>query len=201
MKVTIICGLPGSGKTTSIKGLVRFLADEGKKCAVILTESGEAGFEDNIIPDTGMILKDAISDCVPCSLRFNLESAFRDATAQSKPDVMIIELLSSASPVQIKESIEPMDVPDLSFDPVVYVVDASTFGSEVDKLPKFVITQIQESDIMCLNKVDIAEQEHLISVRELLKTINPDSRLFEFSAKMSDEEFTNFLAELADQDK
>jgi hypothetical protein len=49
--------------------------------------------------------------------------------------------------------------------------------------------------------VDIAEQEHLISVRELLKTINPDSRLFEFSAKMSDEEFTNFLAELADQDK
>jgi G3E family GTPase len=94
-----------------------------------------------------------------------------------------------------------MDVPDLSFDPVVYVVDASTFGSEVDKLPKFVITQIQESDIMCLNKVDIAEQEHLISVRELLKTINPDSRLFEFSAKMSDEEFTNFLAELADQDK
>ncbi|WP_158599190.1 GTP-binding protein [Methanohalophilus sp. RSK] len=183
-----------------IKGLVRFLADEGEKAAVILTERGEAGFEDNIIPDTGMILKNAISDCVPCSLRFNLESALKGATEQSKPDVMIIELLSSASPLQIKESIEPMDIPDLSFDPIVHVVDASSFRFEIDKLPKFVITQIEESDILCLNKVDIADHEYLISVRDLLKTINPDARIFEFSAKMLDEGFTQFIDELAGKD-
>jgi G3E family GTPase len=76
-------------------------------------------------------------------------------------------------------------------------VDASSFGHEIDNLPKFVITQIEESVILCLNKVDIADHEYLISVRQLLKTINPDARIFEFSAKMLDEGFSQFIDELA----
>lgn len=199
MKIMIINGFPGSGKTTTIKEIAKSFADKGKKVVIIFTEEGEVSYSD--IKNTHIITKEVINACVPCSLRFNLENTLKNATSESNPDFVIIELLSSASSSQIKASLEPMNIPDISFAPVVNIVDPKTFITDINKLPKFAIDRIKEADIICLNKTESAKDENIRDVKEFLRNANPDSTILGISAHNPDEEFKSFLDQLLNNDK
>ncbi|APH39455.1 GTP-binding protein [Methanohalophilus halophilus] len=199
MKIMIINGFPGSGKTTTIKQIAKSLIDKGKKVVIIFTEEGEVSYSD--IKNTNIITKEVINACVPCSLRFNLENTLKNATSETNPDFVIIELLSSASPSQIKASLEPMNIPDISFAPVVNIVDPKTFITDVGKLPQFAIDRIKEADIICLNKTESAKDETIRDVKDFLRNSNPDSTIMGISAHKPDEEFKSFLDQLLNKDK
>lgn len=198
MKIMIINGFPGSGKTTTIKEIAKSLSEEGKKVVIIFTEEGEIIYSG--IENTNIITKEVINACVPCSLRFNLESTLKNATSESNPDFVIIELLSSASSSQIKASLEPMNIPDMSFAPVVNLVDPKTFITDISKLPKFAIDRIKEADIICLNKTESAKDENIRDVKDFLRNANPDSNILGISAHKPDEEFKYFMDRLVNND-
>ena len=198
MKIMIINGFPGSGKTTTIKEIANRFADKGKKVVIIFTEEGEISYSD--IKNTNIITKEVINACVPCSLRFNLESTLKNATSESNPDFVIIELLSSASSSQIKASLEPMNIPDMAFAPVVNLVDPKTFITDISKLPKFAIDRIKEADIICLNKTESAKDENIRDVKDFLRNANPDSNILGISAHKPDEKFKTLLDQLVHTD-
>jgi G3E family GTPase len=199
MKILIINGFPGSGKTTTIKEIAKNFAEKGKRVVVIFTEEGEVSYSD--IKNTNIITKEVINACVPCSLRFNLESILKNEISGSTPDFVIIELLSSASSSQIKASLEPMNIPDMSFAPAVNIVDPKTFITDVDKLPKFVIDRIKEADIICLNKTESAKGENIRDVKDFLRNANPDSIIMDISANNPNEDFKSLLDQLVNYDK
>ena len=49
MKVVTVAGIQGSGKTTFIREMVEQLVAQGKRCAVIENEQGEASYDDAFI--------------------------------------------------------------------------------------------------------------------------------------------------------
>jgi G3E family GTPase len=198
MKIIIINGFPGSGKTTTIKEMAKSFADKGKKVVIIFTEEGRVRYND--IKNTNIITKEVLNACVPCSLRFNLESTLKNATRESNPDFVIIELLSTASSSQIKASLEPMNIPDMSFAPVVNIVDPKTFITDISKFPKFAIDRIKEADIICLNKTESAKDENIRNVKDFLRNANPDSTILGISAHKPDEEFRSFTDQLLNND-
>ena len=171
----------------------------GEKVVIIFTEEGEISYSG--IENTNIITKEVINACVPCSLRFNLESTLKNATSESNPDFVIIELLSSASSSQIKASLEPMNIQDMSFAPVVNIVNPKTFTTDFDKLPRFVIDRIKKADIICLNKTESATDENIIDVKYFLLNANPDSTILRISAHKPDEEFKYFIDQLLNNDK
>jgi G3E family GTPase len=125
----------------------------------------------------------------------------KNAISKSNPDFVIIELLLSASPSQIKASLEPMNIQNISFAPVVNIVDPKNLATDVDKLPKFVIDRIKETDIICLNKTESATDENIRDVKDFLRNANPDSTILGISAHKPDEDFKSFLDQLLNNDK
>ena len=63
-------------------------------------------------------------------------------------------------------------------------------------MPKFIITQIRESEIIGINKIDSTDEDKVFSIRDTLQVINPGVRIFEFSARDHDEGFRKFLETL-----
>lgn len=63
MKIMIINGFPGSGKTTTIKEIAKSLSEEGKKVVIIFTEEGKIIYSG--IENTNIITKEVINACVP----------------------------------------------------------------------------------------------------------------------------------------
>jgi len=114
-----------------------------------------------------------------------------------RPDIVIIEPTGIAFPRQIREEIELMGLSELSFAPVVTIVDPGRFGTEAKEIPRFIETQVKEAEIICINKVDIAPAEIVMATEQMLTELNPEAKILKFSAKLGDEQFENLLIHLA----
>jgi G3E family GTPase len=197
MKVMIIGGFLGSGKTTAILRISRQLSNAGKKTAIIVNEIGEIGLDGDILTSPGIVTEELTSGCICCTLRISMQYTLQTLEEEFAPDIVIIEPTGIAFPGQIREEIETMGLSELSFAPIVTLVDPGRFGTEAKEIPKFVETQIKEAEILCINKIDITLAETILAAEEMLHEINPEAMILKFSAKHQDEQFEKLLSHLA----
>ncbi|MDA0524725.1 CobW family GTP-binding protein [Methanococcoides alaskense] len=197
----IIGGFLGSGKTTTLLKLGKHLSDTGHKIAIIVNEIGEIGLDGDTLSSTGIVTEELTSGCICCTLKISMEYTLSNLSDEFHPDVIIIEPTGIAFPRQIKDDIALMKIDDLSFAPIVNIVDGTRFNTEIKQTPKFIQTQIEDADILCINKVDIAEKEKVAEVRKFLEGLNPEAEVIEFSAKEADEKFQRLIDLLAGQSK
>lgn len=199
MKVMIIGGFLGSGKTTTLLNLGKHMSGLGHRIAIIVNEIGEIGVDGDTISSSGVVTKELTSGCICCTLKYDMKYTLKKLQEDFKPDVVIIEPTGIAFPKQIRDELAQMDLPDTSFAPVVHLVDASRFNTEVQQIPVFITTQIKDADVLCINKIDITGAEQIASVNDFLRELNPDAEILQFSARASDEQFQRFIDLLAEE--
>jgi G3E family GTPase len=197
MKVMIIGGFLGSGKTTTILRISRQLSNAGKKTAIIVNEIGEIGLDGDILTSPGIVTEELTSGCICCTLRISMQYTLQTLEEEFAPDVVIIEPTGIAFPGQIREEIEIMGLSELSFAPIVTLVDPGRFGIEAKEIPRFIETQIKDAEILCINKIDITPVETVLAAEKMLHEMNPEARVLKFSAKHQDEQFEKLLLHLA----
>ncbi|MDY9925680.1 GTP-binding protein [Methanosarcina sp.] len=197
MKVMIIGGFLGSGKTTAIQKISRQLSDAGKRTAIIINEIGEIGLDGETLKSPGIITEELTSGCICCTLRISMQYTLQTLEEEFKPDIVIIEPTGIAFPGQIREEIEVMGLSELSFAPVVTLVDPGRFGTEAKEIPRFIETQVKEAEILGINKVDIVPAGIVTAIEQMLTELNPEARILKFSAKLGDEQFEDLLIHLA----
>ncbi len=197
MKVMIIGGFLGSGKTTTILKISRQLSNAGKKTAIIVNEIGEVGLDGDILTSPGIVTEELTSGCICCTLRISMQYTLQTLEEEFAPDIVIIEPTGIAFPGQIREEIETMGLSGLSFAPVVTLVDPGRFGTTAKEIPRFIETQIKEAEILCINKIDITPVETVLAAENMLHEMNPEARILKFSAKHEDEQFEKLFLHLA----
>ena len=197
MKVMIIGGFLGSGKTTTIQRIGKQLSDAGKKTAIIVNEIGEIGLDGDILTSPDIVTEELTSGCICCTLRISMQYTLQTLEEKFAPDIVIIEPTGIAFPGQIREEIETMGLSKLSFAPIVTLVDPGRFGTEAKEIPKFIETQIKEAEILCINKIDITPEETILAAKKMLCEINPEARILRISAKYKDEQFEKLLLHLS----
>jgi G3E family GTPase len=197
MKVMIIGGFLGSGKTTTILRISRQLSNAGKKTAIIVNEIGEIGLDGDILTSPGIITEELTSGCICCTLRISMQYTLQTLEEEFRPDIVIIEPTGIAFPGQIRDEIETMRLSEFSFAPIVTLVDPGRFGTEAKEIPRFIETQIKEAEILCINKIDITPAETVLAAEKMLHEMNPEARILKFSAKSEDEQFEKLLIHLA----
>jgi len=189
MKIAIIGGFLGSGKTTSILKLSEMLTENGQKVAILVNEIGQIGVDGDTISSTGLMTKELTSGCICCSISTSLLATLSGIKKDFDPDILLIEPTGIAFPAQIKANIQDMDSELFTFAPIICLVDGKRFIDEFKQIPRFVINQIAESEIIGINKIDITPAELLPGVVKRLKDINSKAKIMQFSAKRNDEKF------------
>ncbi len=197
----IIGGFLGSGKTTTIRKLVEYLGKQGQKTAIIVNEIGEIGIDGDTISESGVETREITSGCVCCTLRISMEHTIKSLMSDYRPDTIIIEPTGIAFPKQIKGNIEKMDLRGLSFAPVVNLVDASRLSTDPEELQNFMRNQIEEAEILGINKVDIVKQERLLEICVFLRKLNLKARMFHFSAREGGDSFDTLLGMLGESSR
>jgi G3E family GTPase len=194
MRIMIVGGFLGSGKTTCILKISKRFRKAGKRIAIIVNEIGEIGLDGDTLTNPDVLTEELTSGCICCTLRISMQYTLQTLEEEFKPEIVIIEPTGIAFPGQIREEIETMGLSELSFAPVVTLVDPCRFGAEAKEIPKFVETQIKEAEILCINKIDIVPAENVFSTEEKLLEINPEAKILKFSAKLDDEQFESLLS-------
>ncbi|MCL2549850.1 MAG: GTP-binding protein [Methanimicrococcus sp.] len=182
MKVFIIGGFLGSGKTTTVLKLIKKMAADNKRVALIVNEVGEVGIDGNALEVAGIPSKEITNGCICCSLIYSLKVTVSELADIYKPDILIMEPTGLSFPSQIRDELLGMNVM-MSFAPIITLVDVSRFTAEMNQIPKFVEQQLREADVIGINKTDLAGEEKIQSVETFLKDMNPDAYQIRMSAK------------------
>lgn len=179
LPVITIGGFLGAGKTTLVNQILS--SGHGRRIVVFVNDFGAINIDHSLVET---VEEDRISlrnGCVCCSLNDDLVASVADfARAASPPDVILIEASGVADPRALDASLAVLEAADLArLDTRLYVLDASMFDSLGYELAEDLIDHAAASDIVLVNKVDLATREQVTSLAEVLREAAPFSRLIE----------------------
>lgn len=194
MEVIVVGGFLGSGKTTTIINMGKYLAEKGKRVAIIVNEIGEVGIDGDVIKRFGFDTKEITSGCICCSLKVGLRVTVTYLINEYKPDILMIEPTGIAFPNIIKKEIELMNLGEqVKIAPLVTLIDGSRFKHLMKEVKEFAMRQIIDAEILGINKIDLIEPIRLPIIEASVQQLNPKARVVLLSGKDTGESFENFM--------
>lgn len=175
MKLYLITGFLGAGKTSFLKNLIQHF--EHKKLYIIINEFGKIGVDAKILSNLGAVLSEINNGSIFCACRLDkFESALENAIKE-KPDIILVEASGLSNPVHIERV---MSNSKFSSDQLggiidggsICIVDALRLQSVIETAT-VCKNQIAVSSLAIINKCDIASAEQIEQTRSLLQKANP----------------------------
>lgn len=179
LPVVTVGGYLGSGKTTLINWMLG-LADN-RRVVVFVNDFGDINIDFDLIET---VVEDRISlknGCVCCTLNDDLITGIAEfARSVEPPDVVVIETSGVADPRALDASISSLEAAGLArLDARVYLVDALGFDQCGYEDQELIIDCAAASDLVLLNKVDLANNTQITEVKSVLAEAAPHSALIE----------------------
>jgi G3E family GTPase/SHS2 domain-containing protein len=166
--LTVITGPLGGGKTTLLRhvlGLTR------RKLAILMNEFGEIAIDSKIIEGKSVRLAELAGGCVCCSLVGEFEAAVNEIIDTVAPEHIVLETTGVAEPGALVVDIQE-NLPQVRLDGVVSVIDADGL-LQFPALGHTARMQIEEADLLLLNKIDLVPESDLGVLEGRLRAVNP----------------------------
>ena len=184
-KVIILSGFLGSGKTTVLVRMIEHLRQrEGAdfRIAIVENEIGSASVDSSIIQEAGYSVTEMLSGCVCCTLIGQLIPALEKLERELEPHLVILEATGMATPETMANNLRKYGKYPVR---IVSLVDASRWQRIKLALQNLLTAQIEPADIVCVNKVDLAEADVLDEIESDVCAINPNAPIVQMSASES----------------
>jgi Ni2+-binding GTPase involved in maturation of urease and hydrogenase len=176
MKLVLTGGFLGSGKTTAIVGAVRLLLSENKKVTVITNDQGEQQVDSAFVKSFGIAALEVSNGCFCCNYQ-RLDNHLQSLSESDQPDIIFAESVGSCTDL-IATVVKPL----AKFKPHVDVVisifaDAGLLNRIIkgkdafqdDSVRYIYRKQIEEADVLILNKSDLISRTDLDRIYETVK--------------------------------
>ncbi|ASB48256.1 CobW family GTP-binding protein [Alkalitalea saponilacus] len=176
--VTIVTGFLGAGKTTFLNGLLK--KHPKSKFLIIENEAGNINIDGMLLEKNDNNVIELTDGCICCSLNAELGTLLNSLIlAGAKYDYLIIEATGMADPSEVIQLFMGNRAQQyFRLDAVVALVDAGLFLSQFTKYEE-IRRQLAQSDIILINKTDLATEADIKKITGKIKTLNPFARLFE----------------------
>ena len=174
MKTTIVCGLLGSGKTTFIQN---FLRESKEKAVVLVNDFGKTGIDGEVFSSSGIESIELPSGCVCCTLKADLITTIEKIITTFAPEHLIIEPSGIASPSGVLEALDLLMITPVM---VIGIVDATEFIDlyKAEIYGSFFRDQVGNSDVILINKTDLADEEKITKTLMIIEELNPGAITF-----------------------
>jgi G3E family GTPase len=179
--VTVLTGFLGAGKTTLVN---RILSEaHGLRVGVIVNDFGAVSIDSELILGVESDTVSLANGCVCCEVRADLVTAVDSVLSQDRElDALVLEASGVAQPSAIARTFtsEVFRSP-IRLDGIVAVVDAEQLQAQAeDRTTRdLVFDQIGYSDLVLLNKIDLADRDQVDAVRNFVLERLPSVRFIE----------------------
>lgn len=174
MHILLFGGFLGSGKTTTILQIAKYITENKQETvALIENEIGEAGIDDKLLTDSGLQVKPLFGGCVCCQITSDLITAVREIKETIKPDWLMIEMTGLAIPGKIAQLINDYCKFYTGFKTIT-IVDMARWPELKEMLGPLVTGQVEQTDYVIINKADIAgsDREEIVNdIQELVSNV------------------------------
>lgn len=189
----MIGGFLGAGKTTAVARLARRLTDRGLRVGLITNDQGRELVDTQMLRSKGFATEEIPGGCFCC--RFNsLVEAADKLTAATQPDVFIAEPVGSCTDLVATVTYPLRRIYGDSFliapvsvlvDPVraARVLGLEGGGSFSEKVIYIYKKQLEEADIIAINKVDLLAPKRVEELRLALSEAFPRAEIVAVSSR------------------
>lgn len=165
MKILIVSGFLGAGKTT----LIKEMANKTKRDFVILeNEYGDVDIDSNMLKDEGMNIWELTEGCVCCSMKQDFATSILTIANTLDPEYLIVEPTGVAKLGNIIKNIKQIEYERIILLKPITVIDGNAFDSFVSSYDNIYIDQLTNTSKIIISKTESKDKEEN---EELIKKI------------------------------
>ena len=189
----MIGGFLGAGKTTAVGKLAKCLAEQGLRVGLITNDQGRNLVDTAMLRSQGFATEEIPGGCFCC--RFNsLVDASRRLTEAMRPEAFVAEPVGSCTDLAatVTYPLRRLYGDNFTVAPVSVLLDPiralRVFGVEPggnfsEKVLYIYLKQIEEADLVIINKCDLLDTPRLESLRTAIAARFPGKEILAVSAR------------------
>jgi G3E family GTPase len=171
MKIQIVSGFLGSGKTTFLN---RYLTCLQGRVAVIENEFGPAGLDAQLLGDE-VPVREISAGCICCSMAMNLQQGLAELEEKYHPEYLLIE---PSGVGRLSDVVKACTAQDYVIDKLITMVDLSSYEDYSEAFGEFYLDQIRSANLLlptCFQDLTEAQRKELL---QKLHEQNPQALLY-----------------------
>jgi len=193
IKVDVISGFLGSGKTTLVKKLLQVHKKE--KVVLIENEFGDIGIDGELIEREGFDVFEISSGCICCIMQKDFVQMLSRIIKEFQPQRIIIEPTGISILSEIIDILhKPEFVSLIQINSLVTVVDSVNYLQQCDVFGEFFEDQITNASVLTLSKSQLVDGQTVDEIITSLRKFNQDSEIISMPwDDLNSEEYENLL--------
>ena len=201
MKILIVSGFLGAGKTT----LIKEMAKKTKRDFVIMeNEYGDVDIDSNVLKDEGMNIWELTEGCVCCTMKKDFASSILTIANSLDPEYLIVEPTGVAKLSNIIKNIKQIEYDRITLLKPITIIDGNAFDSFISSYDDIYIDQLINTSKIIISKMeskDKEDNEELVKkIKNILKKNDRDIDIISEHYSNKDKDFweailKNFLDE------
>ncbi|MCD8052677.1 MAG: GTP-binding protein [Lachnospiraceae bacterium] len=191
MKILVVSGFLGAGKTTFIKELIR---KTGQRPVVMENELGETDLDSREIAADGQTdVLEFMEGCVCCSMKESFTSSVITISATLSPEYLIVELSGVGRLGNILANLRKVCYEQIRLLPPVVIVTPRSLRENLSLYGDICSDQIGNAGVIVLSKIENEDVRVIAETVEQIRAMNPSAQILETPYTGMPEDWWNAL--------
>lgn len=168
----LITGFLGAGKTTMLKKLIHMLSHS--RLRVIVNEFGREGVDGKLLAELGVVVDEINNGSIFCACRLDKFEEALEQALENPPEILLVEASGLSDPSNIRKILaeNPRFASEIEYRGSICLADAINF-KKVLSTARACNKQISVSDMVLINKTDLATPEQVDETEALIRAQYP----------------------------
>jgi len=177
--LTILTGFLGAGKTTLLNHILH--GNHGLRIAVLVNDFGAVNIDSQLVVGVEGETVSLSNGCICCTIRDDLlTETVRLIQRPQPPEYIIVETSGVSEPATVAMTFMMPELQEfIMVDSILTLMDAEQFPTLEGEYLTLARHQIIVADMVVLNKVDRVSADQLDSLRDYVRDVVPEARIFE----------------------
>ncbi len=178
IKLDIISGFLGAGKTTMIRKLMAAVSSWKEKMVLIENEFGKIGIDGDLVKREGIEVYEISQGCICCTLKDDFMYTLLEIADKLKPDRIIFE---PSGIFVLTDALEILSVPDVAarfkVNSLTTIIDSVNYIKQSSRFGYFFENQIANVSTLVLSKTQLVSEEDVDRIIADLKRKNSKANI------------------------
>lgn len=166
MKIVVVSGFLGAGKTRFIQEMVK---KTGLQFAIVENEFGELGLDGQLLQNTSgndqLKVWELSEGCICCSLNVNFVHSILTISNTLSPDYLLVEPSGVALLSKIMSQLNTINYENIRLHAPIMIIDSHNFMQSKQKYPEYFQDQLSFAGSLVLSKSESLSSDEFISIK------------------------------------
>ncbi|MEL3906099.1 MAG: GTP-binding protein [Treponema sp.] len=174
MKILVISGFLGAGKTTFIRALSE---KTGKNFAVMENEYGETGIDGTVLQQDRLKVWELTEGCICCSLQSDFAASILTIANTADPEYLVVEPTGVGFLSAVMRNIGKIEYERIRLLEPLTLVDVHCVDAYIREFGELYTDQIKNAPRLVLSKGEHLSETELARITALLRNLNPQAEI------------------------